>query len=87
MDRNQKVTRLLELGPEDTRRLALDEIDRAARAGAGGGFDTQHGFGSAEHRLARERVEKTYDAARRSLEAMSDSQLDEALAVHEPPAE
>jgi len=73
MNRKEKITELLARGPDDVRRLALDEIDDGARR--------ENTFGSKEHREARDRVEKRYDAAQRSLEGLSDAQLDERLAA------
>lgn len=76
MNRDQKINKLLEREADDTRRLALDEEDAHAREA--------NTWGSKEHRDARDKTEKTYDAARRALEALSDDQLDAALARTAP---
>ena len=73
MDRDQKVASLLALGPDDERRLALDEMDAVARRDGT--------WGSPEHRKGRDRIEGVYDAARRRLEALGDEQLDRELAA------
>mgnify|MGYP006883600697 FL=1 len=72
MNRQQQITRLMGRGADDERRVALEELDRSAREG--------NTFGSKEHRAARDEVEKTNDAARRSYEGLSDDQLEAALA-------
>lgn len=71
--RAQKIKALLERGPDDTRRLALDRADVLAR--------TTSTFGSKEHRETRDRVERAHDDARRVCEALSDEALDAALAA------
>jgi hypothetical protein len=71
MNRQGKINELLARGPDDARRMALDDIDRVARQ--------KNTFGSKEHREARERVEKRYDADERALERLSDDQLDAKL--------
>jgi len=73
VNRQQKINAILERGPEDTRRLALDVIDKEAR-------DTNT-FGSAHHRTSRDKVERTYDDARKTLDALSDDQLDALVAA------
>ena len=72
MNRQQQITKLMGRGADDERRVALDELDRIARE--------TNTFGSKEHRAARDEVEKTNDAARRSYEGLSDDQLEAALA-------
>lgn len=64
MNRDQQVASLLAAGPDDERRLALDEIDEAARR--------DNTWGSQEHRKERDRIEKAYDSARRRIEAQVD---------------
>jgi len=73
VNRDQKINKLLESQADDTRRLALDELDAVARQTST--------WGSKEHRESRDKAEKTYDAARRALEGYSDDQLDSALAL------
>lgn len=71
MDRNHKVGALLARTADDVRRLGLDELDETARR--------SNTWGSKEHREARDKVEKTWDEARRRYEALSDDQLDREL--------
>lgn len=73
MTRDEKINRLLQRGADDARRLALDDIDAAAR--------TSNTWGSTEHRQARDKTERTYEAERRSFEKLSDDELDRALAA------
>ncbi len=71
MNREQKINQLLERGPDDERRLALDALDDTARK--------TNTFGSKEHRAGRDTVEKQHDDARRQLQALSDERLEQAL--------
>jgi hypothetical protein len=73
MNRDQKVANLLARGPDDERRLALDEMDATARRDGT--------WGSPEHRKGRDRIEGHYDAARRRLEGLAEDQLDRELAA------
>ncbi|MEX0784049.1 MAG: hypothetical protein WD557_15520 [Dehalococcoidia bacterium] len=73
MNRDQKVANLLALGPDDERRLALDELDAVARR--------ENTWGSQEHRKGRERIESLWDVARRRVESLGDEQLDTELAA------
>lgn len=77
MNRQGKINELLARGPDDARRVALDEIDGVARQ--------TNTFGSKEHREARERVEKRYEAAARALERLSDDQLTAELGTEAQP--
>lgn len=79
MNRTQKVNALLARDADDTRRLALDELDSSAR--------TTGTWGAKEHRDARDRVERTYDDAKRRFDGLSEDQLDQELskAVTQPP--
>jgi hypothetical protein len=72
MNRQQKVTALLAQRADDERRLALDELDRVARATST--------FGSKEHRQGRDQAEKAHDDARRRYEALLEPELDQELA-------
>ena len=72
MNRQNKINSLLGQGADDERRLALDQIDQAARVA--------NTFGSKEHREKRDETEKKHDRARRSYEALTDAELDRALA-------
>jgi len=72
MNKQNKIDSLLGRGADDERRLALDQIDQAARE--------TNTFGSKEHREQRENAEKKHDQARRSYEALTDAELDRALA-------
>jgi hypothetical protein len=72
MNRQDKIASLLGRGADDERRLALDQIDQAARE--------TNTFGSKEHREKRDETEKKHDRARRSYEALTDAELDLALA-------
>jgi len=71
MNREQTINRLLERGPDDERRLALDALDDTARK--------TNTFGSKEHRAGRDAVEKRHDDARRQLQSLSDERLEQAL--------
>ena len=71
MNRQNKIDILLGRGADDERRLALDQIDQAARE--------TNTFGSKEHREKRGEIEKKHDQARRSYEALTDAELDRAL--------
>jgi hypothetical protein len=71
MNREQTINRLLERGPDEERRLALNELDDVARK--------TNTFGSKEHRAGRDAVEKKHDDARRELQALSDERLEQAL--------
>jgi hypothetical protein len=71
MNREQKINRLLERGPDEERRLALNDLDDIARK--------TNTFGSKEHRAGRDAVEKQHDDARRELQALSDERLEQAL--------
>ena len=51
-----------------------------AAARTDNGFGAK-GFGSPEHRKARDKVEKAYDDARRDLESLSDERLDARLGL------
>jgi len=67
MDREATIAALLQGETEEVRRLGLDQMDDAARrAGT---------WGSTEHRRGRDKIENTYDAVRRSLETLSDAEL------------
>lgn len=72
MNRQKQIDSLLGRGADDERRLALDQIDQAARE--------TNTFGSTEHRQKRDETEKKHDRARRSYEALSDAELNRALA-------
>ena len=72
MNREQKINELLARGDDDVRRLALDEIDNAARQA--------NTFGSKDHRAARDKVESRHDDARRGYEGLSELQIDAAIA-------
>ena len=76
MNRVQKIDLLLQRGADDARRMDLDVIDDHARA--------THTWGSGEHRSARDRRERAYDAERQALEKLSDAELDRALAAGDP---
>ena len=69
--RAQRIRLLLERGPDEVRRIALDESDRAARE--------TNTFGSKQHRAQRDRIEQEHDEARRTCERLSDDELDRAL--------
>jgi hypothetical protein len=73
MNRDQKVASLLALGPDDERRLGLDELDAVARR--------DNTWGSQEHRKGRERIETAYDTAKRRLDSLAEDQLDRELAA------
>ena len=70
MDRGAKLTKLLERA-EDTRRLAMDELDAIARRTST--------FGSKEHRDGRDRVERTYAQEAQRFEALKEEDLDREL--------
>ena len=57
---------------DDTRRLALDELDATARS--------TNTWGSAAHRSARDRVERTYDEDALRLQKLEDGDLERELA-------
>ena len=76
MTREQKIQRLLARGDDDSRLLGLDRLDEQARA--------TDSWGSQEHRQARDKIERTYDASRAALDKLSDEQLDRALAAGQP---
>jgi len=73
MNRQNKIDSLLGRGADDERRLALDQIDQATRE--------TNTFGSKEHREKRDETERKHDRARRSYEALTDAELDRALAA------
>lgn len=81
MERQQKIQILMARGADLEREAALNEIDAAARTDNGFGA---RGFGSPEHRKARDKVEKAYDDARRDLESLSDERLDARLGLVGP---
>jgi len=72
MTRERKVELLLRRVDDDARRMDLDRIDERARA--------TNTWGSSEHRQARDKRERDYDATRKAYEKLSDEQLDRALA-------
>ena len=71
MTREQKINTLLERADDDVRRPALDVIDADAR-----GTNT---FGSKAHRAARDKVEAQHSDARKTLETLTETQLDTAI--------
>jgi hypothetical protein len=76
MNRDQKVNKLLERDGDDARSEALNDIDARARE--------NRTWGTPDHRQARERAERAHDAKRNSYQALSDAQLDSALAARAP---
>ena len=72
MNRQQLIDHLLSQGADDERRLALDQIDQVARV--------TNTFGSKDHREKRDETERKHDQARHSYEALSDVELDCAVA-------
>ncbi len=72
MNRQQKIGLLLARGPDDERRLALDELDRQARE--------SNTFGSKEHRRGRDEAEKAHDSTRHRYESLPEQELDAKLA-------
>lgn len=77
LTKDQKVNLLLQRTADETRRLDLDGIDEHARS--------THTWGSGEHRQARDRRERAYDAERTAVEKLSSDELDDALAVTPAP--
>jgi hypothetical protein len=71
--RERKIAQLLQQGDDDARRMDLDRIDEEARS--------TNTWGSPEHRQARDRRERSYDATRTAYEKLSEEQLDRALAA------
>ena len=76
VNHQQKVSALLAYQADDERRLALDELDRHARAA--------NTFGSKEHRHGRDEAEHAYDRVRRRYESLTEPELDERLAQLPP---
>ncbi len=72
MNREQKIKVLVERADDDVRQPALNLIDEEARRAST--------FGSKEHRAARDKVESQHDESRRGYEALSEAQLDRAIA-------
>jgi hypothetical protein len=70
VDRDQKVAALRERA-EEIRRLALDELDATARKNST--------WGSADHRSARDRVERECDQANLRLQTLDDASLEREL--------
>jgi hypothetical protein len=70
MDRGTKLTTLLERA-EETRRLAMDELDAVARR--------TNTFGSREHRDGRDRVERLYSQEAQRFETLKEEELDREL--------
>lgn len=71
LERTDKMRQLLDRA-DDVRRLALDELDAAARR--------TNTWGSASHRASRDRVERTYDEDALRLQRLEDAELDSELA-------
>lgn len=71
MDRTQKVAILLARA-EETRRLALDELDSVARKTST--------WGSRDHRAGRDKVEHACDLENLRYQALEDEALDRELA-------
>ena len=67
MNREAQIAVLLRHGPDDVRRLALDQADDAARR--------SNTWGTSDHRKARDGIERVYDETRRTLERLSDEEL------------
>jgi hypothetical protein len=77
MNREQKVASLLARGPDDERSLALNEVDATARL--------ERTWGTQAHRNDRQKIEASYEAAKRRLESLGDEQLDRELAAGSQP--
>lgn len=70
MDRGTKLMTLLERA-EETRRLAMDELDAIARR--------TNTFGSREHRDGRDKVERQYSQEAQRFETLKEEELDREL--------
>lgn len=73
MTRLRLIASLLAREADDQRRLALDQIDEAARTSAS--------FGSNQHRAARDAVEKRWDAEQARYHGLTDEELASLLAT------
>ncbi len=70
MERQQKINHLLARA-DDVRRLAMDELDAIARR--------TNTFGSKEHRLGREKVDREFDQESQRCSSMTEAALDAEL--------
>jgi isopenicillin N synthase-like dioxygenase len=70
MDAGAKLSRLLQRA-DDTRRLAMDELDDIARRTGT--------FGSKEHRDGRDRVERTFAQETQRFQSLPEEELDREL--------
>lgn len=76
LTRDRKVQLLMQHLQEEPRQDDLNRIDADARS--------SRTWGTSEHRRAREQREQAYEASRTTYLAMSDAQLDSALATSTP---